>query len=121
MHLPKNGRNISIKRMIASTIKTNVYSIPPPGGIERKKLAPLARKKIFSPGREMKVPTTFEEALAVVDKIRVEKKGEQNRYYGQPQLKEIAVNLGISSTGDKTTLVNTIRDALQLHFGRDFS
>ena len=63
------------------------------------------------------IPTTFREAHSVLNLITPQRSGSKNTAYGINELKQIARNLNIPSTGNKDVLANRIRTEIIQYFG----
>jgi len=62
------------------------------------------------------VPRTYREARNNLDLIVSQRSGGKNKAYNIKQIKDIARNLGLASSGNKSTIVNRIRSAVIEHF-----
>lgn len=64
------------------------------------------------PARQIgeRLPQTLEEAYENLDLIKAQRTGSRNRTYNANQLRQIAKNLDLPSTGNKDVLANRIRD-----------
>ena len=74
-------------------------------------------RPLSQPSKPGDLPRNYEEALQQIGRFSLGKSSKLNRYYKIEELREIAINLGLSKIGSKVVLVNRIVDAIEKLFG----